>query len=98
MARSKMITRGAWQQAMAVKHALCSDGKRRYATVTGEADTFFSIPASVKVRGKRVSGFIMQRACYNCEERDSCGMAVSPHCGDMVFCANAYGKNGHLLP
>ncbi len=37
---------------------LCVDGKVRTATVTGSADTWFSLPARVKVNGKTVSGFI----------------------------------------
>ena len=41
-----------------VRKALCSDGVRRYARLTGEPDTWFSIPASVKVQGKTVTGFV----------------------------------------
>lgn len=40
--------------------ALCTDGKRRNATTTGVADTFFTQPARVSVRGKTVTGFITQ--------------------------------------
>jgi hypothetical protein len=39
--------------------ALCVDGRIRSARVTGEPDTWFSCPASVKVRGKTVSGFLV---------------------------------------
>ena len=39
-------------------NVLCSDGRRRHARITTEPNTFFSIPASVKVHGKTVSGFI----------------------------------------
>jgi len=40
--------------------ALCPDGKRRnaHATYDGIADTFFSIPAYVYAKGKRVYGYI----------------------------------------
>lgn len=47
-----------YYRVFAVKHCMCEDGKRRYARVTSEPDTFFSLPASVTVRGKSVSGFI----------------------------------------
>jgi hypothetical protein len=36
---------------------LCADGKVRAAELAECADTFFSIPASVRIRGKRVSGY-----------------------------------------
>lgn len=39
--------------------ALCSDGKvRKLARISQTADTFFSIPASVRVDGKTVSGYV----------------------------------------
>lgn len=39
--------------------ALCSDGKvRKLARVASTADTWFSIPASVRVNGKTVAGWI----------------------------------------
>lgn len=36
----------------------CEDGKRRTIRITGEPDTFFSVPASVCVKKTRVSGFV----------------------------------------
>lgn len=36
---------------------LCADGVVRAAELAQCADTFFSIPASVRIRGKRVSGY-----------------------------------------
>ena len=39
--------------------AMCSDGTvRALARIAETADTFFSVPAAVKVRGKTVSGYI----------------------------------------
>lgn len=39
--------------------ALCPDGKvRRLARIALTADTFFSVPASVQVRGKTVAGYV----------------------------------------
>ena len=38
---------------------LCADGKVRTTTRIAEtADTFYSVPAAVKVNGKTVSGFL----------------------------------------
>ena len=36
---------------------LCADGKIRAAELSQCADTFFSIPASVRINGKRISGY-----------------------------------------
>ena len=38
---------------------LCSDGKVRATTrIAATADTFFSVPASVKVNGRTVAGYL----------------------------------------
>lgn len=36
---------------------LCADGSIRAAELAQCADSFFSIPASVRIRGKRISGY-----------------------------------------
>ena len=36
---------------------LCADGVIRAAELASTADTFFSIPASIRIRGKRVTGY-----------------------------------------
>lgn len=36
---------------------LCADGIVRAAELAQCADTFFSIPASIRIKGKRVSGY-----------------------------------------
>jgi len=38
---------------------LCADGVVRSAELAQTADTFFSIPASVRINGKRVSGYAL---------------------------------------
>lgn len=39
--------------------AMCEDGTERSATLSPNgADTFFSTPASVRARGKTVTGFV----------------------------------------
>lgn len=41
-----------------IEGVMCSDGVRRTAHCTAPADTFFSQPACVRLRGKTVSGCI----------------------------------------
>ena len=82
---AKLHTFGPWQIPTHVTHALCADGRRRYARITADADTYFSIPAQVKVRGKTVSGFIT-------------GCEASNGAQDYMFRAVKYGKNYALLP
>lgn len=53
------IAPGPWSMGvLKVDGALCSDGVKRIAHLTAPADSFFSIPACVKVRGKTVSGYL----------------------------------------
>lgn len=78
----EMATFGPWRIPVAVKHCLCPDGRRRRARLTGDADTYFSIPASVKLyvptedeegrtfaRAVTVSGYVTGREGEN-GERD----------------------------
>lgn len=59
-ANGTYVTNRKWSGAYVSAHVLCSDGKIRATSRLGEAaDTFFSVPAAVKVNGKTVSGFIM---------------------------------------
>lgn len=52
-----VLTRMPWGCFVRGK-AICPDGKARAVRLAITADTFFSIPASVLFRGKRVAGFI----------------------------------------
>ena len=61
---------------------LCSDGKRRTAWIVGQPDTYFSIGASVQVKGKTVSGWLFFQD-YPTK--------------DVLFHANPDGVNGYLL-
>jgi len=69
--------------------AVCTDGIVRSAVVRGEADTFFSVPASVRVGKKHVSGYLTPRENYNPEKQYETVYA---------FIAYSYRKNGYLLP
>lgn len=65
---------------------LCTDGKvRKLARISQYADTFFSVPAAVKVKGKTVSGYVT----FETDENDE---------DTVVFRAYNYGKNRGMLP
>ena len=53
------VTYGPWGILIAIKNVLCSDGKRRRVRITGEADSAFTCPGSVSVKGKTVSGYVI---------------------------------------
>lgn len=81
-----VLTRGPWAQLAKVINCPCSDGKRRTAVITGMADTYFSIPARVSVRGKTVTGYL------TCEESN-------PYMGRVGgYEFHAAGKNAGALP
>jgi hypothetical protein len=64
--------------------AMCSDGKVRVLKrIAITADTFFSIPASVSVRGRTVSGYVSVDTLNDDQS------TVKFH---------AHGKNAALLP
>ena len=72
---------------------LCSDGVvRRLKRISQTADTFFSIPAAVAIKGKTVAGYVT----FETET----GMTVEIE-GDRTvakFRAYKYRKNCNLLP
>jgi hypothetical protein len=73
--------------------AMCSDGKVRAVRFrSGIADTFFSIPASVKVNGKTVAGFVTVET----EEGWSTPSEDDP--AIVKFIAYQYRKNRDSLP
>lgn len=56
--KSEIIRLGMWGIPVKATNVLCPDGIYRVARITAEADTFFTIPAQVQVRGKTVTGYI----------------------------------------
>lgn len=74
--------------------AMCSDGRVRALTrISPTADTFFSVPSAVQVRGKTVSGYV------TVETADGYATYVNETDPTVVkFVAYIYGKNGDLLP
>ncbi len=75
--------------------ALCSDGKvRALARIAAVADTFFTIPAAVKVDGKTVSGVVAFKDVMR-PMSDVTGERLNPN-STLVF--YAHGKNRSVLP
>lgn len=73
--------------------AMCSDGKvRRVKRIAQTADTFFSVPAAVQVRGKTVAGYITVET----EQGYSVDMPHDP--AIVKFCAVKYRRNWQMLP
>ena len=74
--------------------AVCSDGKVRAVRFQngGIADTFFSIPASVKVNGRTVSGYVTT------ETVDGWTTATDDDPAVVKFVAYQYGRNADALP
>lgn len=83
MIAEQVLSRGPWMQLIKVKHCLCPDGERRTATITGQPDTAFTVPARIKYKGKTVSGFVMS------------GLTAEE--GDMRFIPYKYRKWGAIF-
>ena len=77
---AELVTVGPYQHPVKVLRCLCPDGRRRTVRITSEPDTFFSIPARVKVRGKTVTGYVTGRETDDYER-------------DMEFRPYLYRKN-----
>ena len=81
---AQILHQGVWQLPYKATNVLCVDGVRRTCRTASEADTFFSLPASVQVKGKTITGFIMSK------EIDG-----EP---DLIFAAYQNRHNGVYLP
>lgn len=72
--------------------ALCPDGKvRRLKRIAESADTFFSVPASVTVRGKTVAGYV------TIETRDGYSTPTDDDPSVVKFVPYEYRKNGDVF-
>lgn len=73
--------------------ALCADGKvRTLKRIAQTADTFFSVPASVTVKGRTVAGYI------SIQTRAGFDTATPDDPAIVRFHAYQYRANGALLP
>jgi hypothetical protein len=50
--------------------ALCDDGVVRTATITGDADSVWSAPARVSIRGRTITGHIFQDSAFATVRQD----------------------------
>jgi hypothetical protein len=75
-----------------IRGVLCEDGKQRTAQCSNRgADTFFSIPARIKVKGKTVSGYVTRETLQGFSTETPNDPAV------WKFIAYLYGKNARLV-
>lgn len=74
--------------------AICADGRVRAVRFQngGIADTFFSVPASVKVNGRTVSGYVTVETAEGWTTETADDPAV------VKFVAYQYGRNADALP
>lgn len=73
---------------------LCADGKiRAVGSIAQTADTFFSIPASVKVKGKSVSGYVTTE-----EQKYIGGVKTTDFKKVYSFRRHTNHKNSGILP
>lgn len=73
--------------------AICSDGRvRNLKRIAFTADTFFSVPASVTVKGKTVAGYVSVETCEGFSTHTDDDPAV------VKFRAVKYRKNYEILP
>lgn len=90
--KDQVVTRSHyWSELVSVSNAICEDGKQRMARVTAPADTFFSIPARVQVRGKTVSGYLSTETIQGYSTPTQNDPAV------WHFRAYSYGKNAAVI-
>lgn len=73
---------------------LCSDGKvRKLKRIAATADTFFSVPASVNVGKRTVSGYVTMETLQGFTTHDNDDDPVV-----AKFVAYTYGRNADALP
>lgn len=82
-----VLSPGPFAQLLKVKNVPCTDGKTRTATITGEPQTFSTIPARVHAHGKTVSGFLTMSPTYKEGVKEG-----------YIFYPYTYMKNGKILP
>ena len=72
--------------------ALCADGKvRKLRRIADTADTYSTVPAAVRVKGKTVTGFV------TVETASKSAVETPEDPAYVRFYANKYGKNHALL-
>lgn len=83
---SRIYHRGPWHVPYKATGVLCSDGRRRTARIPlNSDDTFFSLRASVQVKGHTITGFLSHHD-------DSTSQL------DLRFTPDGWRKNAAMLP
>ena len=54
----RIFTRGPWQLAYKAA-ALCPDGRWRMVEITGEPDTYYTLPARAHIAGRWQRGYLI---------------------------------------
>ena len=86
-------SRSPWgAQTGARYRVVCADGIVRTATATAEADTWFSVPARVQVKGRTVAGYVSAVEWFDIMT------AVERPAARYTFRAYQYRKNADALP
>ena len=82
--------------------AMCSDGRvRNLKRISVTADTFFSVPASVTVKGRTIAGYVGVETCQGWTTHTDEGWTTHGTGDDpalVKFHAYTYRKNHELLP
>lgn len=73
-----------------VENCPCEDNVRRLVYIIGEPETFFSVPACVRVKGKVVSGFVTSHSGVDAH-------GIDPTKEGLVFVAKRSGRNAGLI-
>jgi len=89
-----VLLSGPFAAGYASARAICADGKVRNVRFQngGTPDTFFSVPASVSVAGKTVSGYVTVETAEGWSTPSADDPAV------VKFIRYEYGKNARFLP
>lgn len=71
---------GHWHHPWIVRNVLCEDGKRRSVYLGSDADTYFSWPGRVKIKGKWAKGFVTTKTYSDSSE--DCDTIFSQYTGE----------------
>ena len=85
-------SRSPWSAQTGSRYrVVCADGVVRTATATAEADTWFSVPARVQVRGRTVAGYVSAVEWFDIMTDDERPAAR------YLFRAYQYRKNAGII-
>lgn len=87
-----LVHRDTFEGGLCAGRALCPDGAVRAVRFgSGHADTFFSVPASVQVRGRTVSGYVSVSTVDGYDTATDADPAV------VHFRPYTYGRNANAF-